>query len=430
MDKLKTLPTRLIAASATGTILEWYDFSLFAFLTPFFAKSFFPQGNALVALMSTYAIFAVGYFVRPIGAIFFGHMGDRFGRKKPLVWSILLMSLPTFLMGLLPTYQSIGIWAPVLLISLRICQGLSAGGESTGAVLFVLESVAAKQRGFMGALMWAMIAVGMLLGSLAATLVQHSQLEWAWRIPCLLGILTGILGYFLRRYTAESMLFAEAMKEKKLVKFPLWESIKQFKREISIIIGLYSLSAMITYLVFIFMPGYASNVLGMPKEQTSLISTLAYLCITLLAPLGGYASDRLGKTTCLYWGAAGFALLSYPLFYFISQNGLLGLIFAEIFFLVFAALFQGTLSAAAFELIPTYVRYSVIAVGYNVSYSLFGGTAPFVASYLVNVTGNPVAPGLYLATGALIALIAITVARRQFSCISPQSNLGSSYYRV
>jgi MHS family proline/betaine transporter-like MFS transporter len=409
---MKALTRRLVTASSLGTILEWYDFSLFAYLTPVLAKLFFPQERALTALMLTYAIFAIGFFVRPLGAILFGHLGDRIGRKKTLAWTILLMSLPTFLMGLLPTYQSIGIAAPLLLILLRICQGLSAGGESTGAVLFVLESLPSKHRGFWGGLLWSMTGVGMLLGSSAALIVTHySQNPWAWRIPFLLGILTGIVAYFLRKRVPESVMFENALENNTLTPFPLWEGIRKYKHEMLTIMGLYVLSAMITYLIFIFMPGYAANILGLPLDKTTLISTLSFLCVTLLVPLGGYLSDRVGRKACLRWAAVGYLVLSYPLFWLISQGSVNNFIIAQLIFVMLAACFQGALTATILELLPTSVRYSVAAVGYNVSYSIFGGTAPLVAAYMVSMSGNTSAPGLYLVFGALVAFIAVNKIR-------------------
>lgn len=261
----KTSLTRLMTASGIGTILEWYDFSLFAFFTPVIAPLYFPHENKLTALMLTYAIFAIGFLVRPLGAIFFGHLGDRIGRKKTLVLSILMMSVATCCIGLLPTYAQIGLAAPILLIILRIFQGLSVGGESTGAVLFVVESYSHKHLGLISATLWSMTGIGMLLGSSIGTLtLQFPHHEFIWRIPFLLGIFTGIIGYFLRQRLPESFLFQQAENHQKLVRFPLLIAITTYRKELFIIIGLYILSAMITYLVFIFMPGYAANVIGMP----------------------------------------------------------------------------------------------------------------------------------------------------------------------
>ncbi len=399
---------RLMSASSVGTILEWYDFSLFAFFTPVFAHLFFPEENKLTGLLLTYVIFAVGFLVRPLGAILFGHLGDRIGRKKTLVLSIVLMSFSTCSIGLLPTYYQIGMWAPILLIMLRLCQGLSAGGESTGAVLFVLESTQKKNKGLISATLWSMTGVGMLLGSTVGSFVlQFGQHDFVWRIPFLFGLVTGVVGYFVRSQIPESSLFKNAEQNNSLVKFPFLTAITQYRRELLITIGLYILSAMITYLIFIFMPSYAANIIGMPLAKTSLMSTLGLLLVTLLVPVGGYLSDIFGRKSILCISAAGFAILSYPLFQLISTGSIENYIIAELCFIFLAANFQGTITVTVFEMLPIAVRYSVAAIGYNISYSIFGGTAPLLATYLVKITGNKSAPGIYLVFGAIIALLAV-----------------------
>jgi MHS family proline/betaine transporter-like MFS transporter len=402
----RSLFFRLMTASSVGTILEWYDFSLFAFLTPILATLYFPHENKLTALMLTYVIFAIGFLVRPLGAILFGHLGDRIGRKKTLIFSIVLMSLSTFCIGILPTYSQVGIFAPILLIFLRLCQGLSVGGESTGAVLFVLESLPKKNHGLLSATLWSMTGVGMLLGSLFGSIaMQFSAATMAWRIPFLLGLMSGIIGYFMRQQLPESMLFQKAKSAGMLVKFPLRRIVTTFRRALFITIGLYMLSAMITYLIFVFMPSYAANIIGLSLAQTSMISTLGLLCVTLLVPLGGYLADKWGAKKSLYGGALGFLLLSYPLFYLISRGFMQNYITAEIVFVLLAANFQGAITVAVLEMLPISVRYSIAAIGYNLSYSIFGGTAPLLASYLVRLTGDKAAPGICLTVGALIALL-------------------------
>jgi MHS family proline/betaine transporter-like MFS transporter len=404
---------KVIASSSIGTILEWYDFSLFAFLTPMLASNFFPQQSKATGFMFTYGIFAIGFFGRPIGAALFGHIGDRIGRKRTLILSIVLMALPTFLIGLLPTYKDIGIYAAVLLLLLRICQGLSAGGESTGAVLFVMEGDNYKNRGFIGGILWGVVGVGMLLGSLAASIVTFfPEYTWAWRVPFILGIFTGLIGYFVRKRMPEPIQFQKAQETGGLVKFPLYEGIKKYKKELLRIIGIYTLSALITYLIFIFMPGFAANVLGFPLHQVSMISSLALAGATFLMPLGGYISDLIGRKNCLRWSAILVLLLSYPLFLYLSHGSLVSLVVTEIIFVILASCYQGTINATTVEMLPVHVRYSLIAVGYNIAYSIFGGTAPIVAMYLVKASGNKAAPGIYLMFGALIAILA-TVKMRE-----------------
>ncbi len=406
---------RVFCSSSIGTILEWYEFTLFAFLTPLLATYFFPQENQFTGLMLTYSIFAIGFFVRPIGAAFFGHLGDRVGRKKALIRSILLMAISTFLMGLLPTYHDIGIAAPILLILLRIGQGLSAGGESTGAILFVMEADNYKRRGFLGGLLWSVVAVGMLLGSFTAMIITaYSQYTWAWRVPFILSIFTGLIGYFVRKRTPESSHFQQAVADGELKKFPLYDGFVKYKMDMLRIVGIYSLSAMITYLVFIFMPTYAANVIGLPLSQVTFISTVALACVTFLVPFGGYLSDLIGRKKTLRYSALGFLLMSYPLFMLIAGGSLHQFIVAESVFVLLAACFQGTINAFVIEQVPTTGRYSIVAVGYNLAYSIFGGTAPIVASYFFKLTGDKASPGLYLMFGAMIAIVATIKMRETY----------------
>lgn len=401
-----------IFATTVGTILEWYDFMVFAYLVPIISTLFFPAHNKLVSSMATYAVFAVGFFIRPLGAAVFGHYGDRYGRKKILVFSMVLISISTTLMGLLPTYSQIGIAAPLLLILLRLIQGFCVGGETTGSASLLLELYPENYRGFLGSLMWAAVGIGMLLGSLVTSITLHVTTSaflytWGWRIPFLLGLLTGVIGYYVRQKIPESFLFYTAKTNQTLVRFPIRDVLIKHKRNIMVISGLYILSAMITYLLFVFMPTYATMVSKISFALASVVTTVAITCVTFLVPVTGYLSDKFGRKPCLLVGAIGFILLSYPLYLFISQQSKFHFVIAEGCFVILAALYQGTLTAAVQEIPVTAVRYTVTAISYNFSYALFGGTAPFIATYFVHLTGNPAAPGLYLVFGGLLALMAI-----------------------
>jgi MHS family proline/betaine transporter-like MFS transporter len=394
---------RIIGSSSLGTILEWYDFSLFAFLTPILAKNFFPPQNSTVSLMLTYAIFALGFFVRPLGAVLMGHLGDRIGRRRTLIISILLMTVPTFFIGLLPTYAQAGLAAPIMLVLLRICQGLSAGGESIGAALFVMESGNYKNRGFLGAVLWGVVGIGMLAGSFAASaVITHPQYAWAWRVPFLLGIFTGFIGYFVRKRTPESLYFTTA---KRIHRFPLLVGIKNHKIEMLRILGFYSLSAMITYFVIVFMPAYVVKQTNLPLAQVTYVGTWALATSTLLAPLGGYLSDCVGRKICLRWAASGIFMLSYPLFCLLTSGSLKNVMLGESIFLTMTICYQGALTAAAIEQLPTAVRYSVIAVSYNLANSIFGGAAPLLASVAASVTGDKAGLAFFLMFGAALAVM-------------------------
>lgn len=404
---------QVILACSAGTILEWYDFSLYAYLAPIISLLYFPHEDSFSALMLTYLIFAVGFIVRPLGAIAFGHYGDKIGRKKILVISIVLMASITCLIGLLPTYDQAGIAAAILLTLLRVFQGLVIGGESTGAGSLVIESAPEKKRGMATALVWASSGVGILLSSVVVTvltiLFNHQQmLAWGWRIPFFLGAFTGLIGYFIRKNIPESDCFNSIKNNKKIAKFPLVKAFRFFKRKIMIATGLYSLCAITTYLIFVFMPVYASKNIGLPFDKVMMLNTLTMVLMVMLVPMMGHYSDIFGRRLVLMIGATGFLFLGLPFYFLISHGSFATLIFVQIIFAILTACFQGPISSAVLEMFPTHVRYSAAAFGYNLSYSLFGGTTPLIAVYLIHKFKNNAAPSLYLLLGAFIAVLSIT----------------------
>ena len=403
---------KMIFMAALGSILEWYDFSIFAYLAPVIAILFFPHENKFSGIIATYAVFAVGFFARPLGAIIFGHFGDRIGRNKTLVWTISLISITTTLIGFLPTYSEIGIAAPILLTILRILQGFSIGGETTGSASFVLEHIENKKRGFAGAFLTMAIGCGVLAASFLVTLsynyFNHADLiAWGWRIPFLLGIPTGIIGYYVRKKFPESQLFQTAHSNGQLEKFPVKTAFLYYKKPIFQLTSLYALSAVITYLIFIFMPVYVGTVTHLPLVLTTQVTTIGMGFVTFLILITGYLSDYIGRKFFLLIGALGFLISSYPLFSLIIRGSLIYFIIAEICFVILATCYQSILTATAQELVVTPVRYTVTALGYHFGFSIFGGTAPLIATYAVHFTGNKAIPGLYLTVIAGIALIAV-----------------------
>lgn len=412
-NKLPTeVPSSLVVASSIGTILEWYDFTLYAYLAPIISMNFFPNGNSITSVMLVYSVFAIGFIVRPIGAMIFGHFGDRIGRKKVLVFSIVMMASATFLIGILPTYAHIGLAAPALLILLRIFQGISIGGETIGAGLLVIESTPPHKRGFATALVWASSGIGILLSSIVISIItwifsQQELSDWAWRVPFVLGATTGIMGYYLRKNISESSVFRATLDKKEIFKIPLFEAIRTFKKELLITICLYSLCAITTYLLFVFMPMYVSTNFGIPLQQAMVMNTLAMACMVVGVPIVGRYSDLLGNRNVLMISTTAFIILSYPLYLLISTGSLLNLGIAQLVFSVLTAGFQGPITSTVLEMFPSNVRYSGAAFGYNISYSLFGGTAPIVAVYLVSKLENSLAPSFYLISGAIVAFISI-----------------------
>ncbi len=407
----KKIPYRVLVACSFGTILEWYDFSIYAYFASTLAALFFPHEDNLTSIILAYSVFAIGFLVRPIGAILFGHFGDRIGRKKILIYSSVLIAGSTTLIGLLPTYSQAGKLAPILLIVLRILQGLAIGGEVIGASSFAIESTKSEKQGLATSIIWASSGVGILLSSaivfaITLTMTPFELSDWGWRLPFLLGSITGIIGYYLRRNTDESPQFERIKVNGNIAKFPLIQAVKKFKVEMLITARLYVLSAIITYLIFVYMPVYASKTIGLPFSQTMIVNTASMSCMILLVPLFGYLSDILGRRIILLLSSMSLLLFAFPLYILITYGHLIDLIIAQSILAIMSAAYQGAITRAALEMFPTNIRYSAAGFGYNIAYSLFGSTAPLIAVYLVNKLKCNSAPALYLTLGAFISFVA------------------------
>lgn len=414
--KYSRLQRRTILSASIGTVLEWYDFSIYAYLAAVFARLFFPTSRPAVALLLSYSVFAVGYIARPVGAMLFGHFGDTQGRKKALSVTILLMGITTCGIGLLPSYAAVGLTAPILLVILRLLQGIAVGGEAFGSVCFTIESIPQKKNGFFSALVWSCSGIGMLLASLVVFITLwlfEGKLLYTigWRLPFLLAAVSGAIGYYIRSKTCETQAFQCLERDRLIEKFPLKTIFISYKALLIKLVGLYLLSALITYLAFIFMPVYFSDVLGHSRVYANAVNTVMLLVLISLDIFFGWLSDKLGRKPIMLTAAGGFTVLAYPLYYFIAHGNTVELILAQILFTLLAAGFQGPLMALTIDLIPVSIRYTLGSLGYNLAYSIFGGTAPLVALFLIMKTGNSAMPGLYLAAGALVAVLSLLMIK-------------------
>lgn len=403
---------RVLYSGCIGTTLEWYDFCIYAYAATLLSVVFFPQNDRFLSLIFSYSIFAAGYFMRPVGGLVFGHFGDTIGRKKALAATIIIMSLATAAMGLLPTYQSAGVWAPLLLLVFRLIQGFAIGGESLGASCFVVESAPSKKQGLVAALTWACSAIGFLLASFAIFIVTQcfsgpTLYTIGWRIPFLLGIITGIIGLYVRLRTIETFTTLCESANKKIVTEPILHAARSYKKLTLKLAALYLLSALATYLIFVFMPLYISTILKGSLSNVIGISSGMMLLLAFLDVFFGYLSDKHSPRKLMMISACGFIAFSYPLYLMILHLNYMNLIAAFFVFTVLSASFQGPLTILVLRSIPIHLRYTIGSFAYNFSYCLFGGTAPLVATYLIHWTNNKAAPGIYLSLGALVALIAL-----------------------
>lgn len=408
---------RIIFSACIGTLLEWYEFSLYAYLAGIFAKIFFRSLSSQGLLLS-YSVFAIGYLARPLGAAFFGYLGDTQGRKKALSLSVLLMAIATCGIGLLPDYATIGMSAVCLLLFFRLLQGIAVGGEAFGSACFIVESIPSKNTGFYSALIWASSVVGLLLGSLIVFIIflgfQGSLLyRFAWRLPFLLAALSGLIAYYIRTRTLETTAFQNLSYRCLIEKFPIKTIFLTHKLLIGQLIGLYLLSALITYLVFIFMPVYFTDVLGRSRVYAHALNILLLLLLIFLDVFFGWLSDKIGRKPIMLVGAMGLMCFSYPLYLMIAHASFFLVVIAQIIFTILAASFQGPLMAFTLDRIPIAVRYTLGSLSYNLAYSLFGGTAPLVVVYLITKTAHVAVPGLYLAISAAVAVIVLIATKKQ-----------------
>ncbi|NPD44382.1 MFS transporter [Lentimicrobium sp. S6] len=410
-SKNSSINMRSLIAGFSGNILEWYDFTVYGFFATVIGAQFFPDEDKVVQLISAFGIFAAGYLMRPIGGIIFGHIGDRQGRKKALLYSILLMAIPTTLIGFLPTYADIGWYSALLLVLLRLLQGLSVGGEFTGSISFLVEKAPKGKRGFFGS--WSTFGVfgGMLLGSglgsIITSILSTEQLhDFGWRIPFLFGAVIGIVGLYLRKGMGEEEHFEEANKEQSSYKTPLaefWASYKLQALKIMLLSWAFGVSV---YLIFIFLPSYLHTFHQVKLDDALSAHTITLIVLMLMIPLFGHLTDKIGRKTVLFLSLLGFIIFSYPLFALMFENTFEAILIAMLVFAVFEAMFQAVMPALMTESFPAKVRYTGLSISYNFSLAIFGGTTPLVCTWLVKQSGGDVwMPVYYLMASCVIGVI-------------------------
>ncbi|MGE2837007.1 MFS transporter [Mycobacterium sp. SMC-4] len=398
-----------VRAAAIGNAVEWFDFAIYGFLATYIATKFFPEGDDTAALLNTFAIFAAAFFMRPLGGFFFGPLGDRIGRQKVLALVILLMSASTLAIGLIPTYDTIGMLAPILLLLMRCLQGFSAGGEYGSGACFLAEYASDKHRGFVVSFLVWSVVLGFVLGSITVTaletvLSQQAMDSYGWRIPFLIAGALGVVGLYIRMKLSDTPEFEALREEGEVSSSPLKEALTTAWRPILQIFGLVVIHNVGFYVVFTFLPSYFTETLEFTKTDAFVSITVASVVALVLIPPLGALSDRVGRKPLLYTGAIAFAVFTYPLFLLLNTGSLAAAVTAHAALAAIEAVFVSASLAAAAELFATRVRSSGYSVGYNLSVAVFGGTAPYVATWLVSRTGNDLAPAYYVIIAAVVTL--------------------------
>ena len=407
---------RAATASFMGNFVEWFDYAAYGYLAAVIAVVFFPATDKTTGLLAAFAVFAISFIVRPIGGIVWGHIGDRYGRRNALSLSILIMSGATFCIALLPTYAQVGMWAPLLLLLIRLVQGFSASGEYAGAAAFLAEYAPDNKRGFYTCLVPASTAAGLLFGSLFAAGL-YSQLDseqlhsWGWRLPFLLAAPLGLIGRYIRLHLEDTPKFREmeqALEQKGGEhKVPIRELLGVHRKRVLVAIGVTCLNAVAFYLILSYMPTYLSAEMGMNETDSFLASTVSLATYIGFIFLMGKLSDRFGRKTMLILASLLFLGLTLPLFGMLEGKTFAFILLIQIAFGLMLAMNDGTLPCFLAEVFPTRVRYTGFAFSFNTANALFGGTAPFVATWLISQTGDKMAPAWLLVIAAAVALLAM-----------------------
>lgn len=382
---------KVIISGMVGNALEWYDFALYGQFAALLSKLYFPSNDPNISLIAAFSVFAVGFIMRPIGGIFFGYIGDKFGRKTALAASILTMAIPTAFIGLLPTYAQIGVAAPILLTFIRLLQGLSLGGAFSGCIAFTVEHAPCKKRGLAGSYTSLSMCAGILLGLIVAYLVSDSMSvesfeSWGWRIPFIISFFIGFIGIYIKNNLDESPKYIEAKANGQLSKTPVKEVFTNYFPEIMIAVGLYLTVTVPFYTHMVFMNSFMIEMLGHNIKDTLLINAISILILMSVMPISSIISDKIGRKPVLLATATLFVIFSYPIFLLICQPGFILPLIGQILFGILVAFYVAPMPATLVEMFPTSVRFTGVAISYNLSAAIFGGTTPMIATWLIKTT--------------------------------------------
>lgn len=412
---------RAVGAAALGNAMEWFDFGVYSYLAVTLGKVFFPGGDASAQLLATFGAFAAAFLVRPIGGLVFGPLGDKIGRQKVLAITMIMMSIGTFCIGIIPSYASIGILAPILLLAARLLQGFSTGGEYGGAATFIAEYSTDNRRGFMGSFLEFGTLGGYLLGAglvtiLTVAMPQQTLLDWGWRIPFFIAAPLGLFGLYIRLKLEETPAFQKHMEKQEALeqskpRLTLWQMLSKYRKQMLKCIGLVLLFNVSNYMLTSYMPSYLTGILGLSEISSLLLILVVMFVMMPLTLFWGHWNDRLGRRPVIWAGAIGLIVMAIPCMMMIGTGNLYLVFLGLIILGVIHTCFSGSMPATLPALFATDIRYSALAIGFNLSVSLFGGTTPLITTWLVVKTHNLMMPAYYLMGAGVIGVLTVFTLR-------------------
>lgn len=417
-----------VVASGIGNAMEFFDFALYSYLAVIISKNFFsPVDNDELKLIFTFATFAISFLLRPIGGIVFGKIGDKYGRKIVLTLTIIMMAISTLLIGLLPTYEQIGIYAPLLLLLARVLQGFSLGGEYSGSMVYIAESTPDNKRLRMGTGLEIGTISGYIVASILITVLfwslNDAQMNsWGWRIPFFLSVPIGLFGLYLRYNLDESPIFENDIATHQEEKPGFIEILKLYKKDIFVCAVFVAFFNITNYMLLGYMPSYLDETLGISDKISTPVTAIVLIIMIPLALSFGKLADKLGNKKLISFGLIIGIILSTVAFSLLNIDNILGLFVGLLLIGLILSVYEGTMPGTLPALFETKVRYRTIAWTFNISISIFGGTTPLVASWLVHITGNNLAPAFYL---MLVSVIGLAVVLLLFKDTSKKSLKGS-----
>ena len=416
-DQLAALPgsgrgkgeVRAVAAGAIGNTMEWYDFAVYGFLAPTLAPLFFPSDDHFSSLLAVYGAFAAGYLARPLGALVFGHVGDRHGRRLVLIITVTLMGVCSLAIGLLPTNAAIGPVAGTLLVVLRVLQGFSVGGEYTGSAVYIAEMAPIERRGFLTSFTVAGATLGFLIGSGVTTVLTNlysseAMANGLWRVPFLLGFGILVLSVLLRRTMSDAPAAGKAASHGTS---PVIMTFRDHWADVLRVCGLVMATGVTFYILFVYSVSYLTDLMHVSTAQAMDINTFALFVLMVTMPIAAVLSDRIGRKPVTLFGTFALIVGTYPLFALMHSTDPTKILIGQVGITFLYSFYAGLLPVLIAELAKPSVRVCVTSIGYNIVLAVFGGTAPLVATYLVKRTGNDFFPAYYIMAAAAVSFVTI-----------------------